>query len=99
MGWQEGTKVRTFEDLAEVAKNVCNNVVTTGTWDAVDPKDARVIALSTQLEELYKSTSPKHVPVPPTYETPAWRKKKGKTTIEKDNHTWHWFKYHQQVKD
>ena len=71
MGWQGGTKVYAYEDLAEMAKTIYNNVVTTGTWDAVDSKDARIMALTTQLEVLSKSTSPKSVPLPSTYDMPA----------------------------
>ena len=96
MGWQGGTKAHTYEDLAEMAKTIYNNMVTTGTWDAVDAKDARIMALSDQLEVLSKSTSPKSVPSQPTYDMPAWRKKKGEPTIEKDNNTWHWCACHQK---
>jgi len=96
MGWQGGTKACTYEDLAKMAKTICNNVVTTGSWDAVDAKDARVMDLSTQLELLSKSTSPNSVPSQPTYDTPVWRKKKGEPIIEKDNKTWHWCACHQQ---
>ena len=71
MGWQGGTKFHTYEELAEVAKTIHNNMVTKGTWDAVDPKKARTMALNTQLEELSKSTSSKSMPFPATYETPA----------------------------
>ena len=67
MEWQGGTNVCTYEDLAEVAKTIYNNMFTAGTWDAVDPKDARIMALSTQLEEISKSISPTSAPVPPTY--------------------------------
>ena len=31
MGWQGGTKVHTYEDLAEMAKTIYNNMITTGT--------------------------------------------------------------------
>ena len=96
MGWQGGTKVYTYEDLAEMAKTIYNNMVTTGTWDAVDSKDARIMALTTQLEVLSKSTSPKSVPSQPTYDIPAWRKTKGELTIERDRQTWYWCQYHQK---
>jgi len=40
MSWQGGTKTYTFDQLSEVAKTIYNNMVSNGTWNDVDPKDA-----------------------------------------------------------
>ena len=71
MGCQRGTIVCTCEDLAEVAKTIFNDVVTTGAWDEAEPKDSHFMALSTQLEEFFKSISPNLVRVPHAYKMPA----------------------------
>ena len=39
MRWEAG-KVHTFKSLSEIAKSICNNMVTNNKWDAVYPKDA-----------------------------------------------------------
>ena len=52
LSWQGGTKQFTYDELAHLAKTIYNNMVSSGAWDAVDPKDAKIMALSTQLQQL-----------------------------------------------
>ena len=55
MSWQGGTKTHTCDQLAEVSKTMCNYVVSNGTWDAIDHKDAQIMALHTKIDELTKT--------------------------------------------
>ena len=81
MGWQGGTKMYAHGELIEVAKTICNSIINSGAWHAVDPNDGRLVALNTQLEELSKSVLPEPAPAQPTCEMPEWRKKKGEPQI------------------
>ena len=49
--WEDGTDM-TFDDLAASASSKYNNMVEQRTWKEKDPKDAKIIALATQVEAL-----------------------------------------------
>ena len=45
-------KQLTYEELTHLEKTIHNNVLSSGTWDPVDPKDANTIALHTQENDI-----------------------------------------------
>ena len=49
LSWQGGTKTFKFEELSHLAKTMCNDVASSNEWDAVNPKDTTMMALSTQV--------------------------------------------------
>ena len=55
VSWQGGTKTYTYDQLAEVAETTHNDVVSNGTWDSIDHKDAQIMALHTNIDELTKT--------------------------------------------
>ena len=69
-------------------------MVTSGAWNAVDPKDAQTLALATKVNELSSTTTKsnhdgnKHGPIA------DWRKKSGAPVIERDGLTWCWCEHH-----
>ena len=49
--WESG-KQFDFDSLSNIAKSIYNNMVSNQTWDSVDPKDAQIMALSTEVAAL-----------------------------------------------
>ena len=98
LSWQGGTKSYTYETLADLAKSIYNNMIINGTWNAVDPKDAQIMALATKVDELTTNkdvtkkpnddSRPKYGPIP------AWRKERGEPVIEIDGLKWYWCENH-----
>ena len=48
----------TFDNLCTAARSKYNNMDASGEYTRVDPKDAKILALTTRLESLKKSTAP-----------------------------------------
>jgi hypothetical protein len=102
--WELGDP-KTPSELISSAVTLYNNAVHNKTWNKPDPKDAKLIALTTQLEKLLKSSgnqtalatdsssSAKQTPKPRNI-IEDWRKKKGAATVTKDGQTWHWCPKH-----
>ena len=101
--WELGTK-KTPSELITNAVTLYNIAVHSKYWNRPDPKDAKIIALTTQLEKLIKTseslalatdgkTSTKPTQKPRNI-LEEWRKKKGAATITKDGQTWHWCPRH-----
>ena len=101
--WELGTK-KTASELITNAVTLYNIAVHSKYWNRPDPKDAKIIALTTQLEKLIKTseslalatdgkTSTKPTQKPRNI-LEEWRKKKGAATITKDGQTWHWCPRH-----
>ena len=51
MHWEAG-KVCTFDKLDSMAKTICNNMCSNGSWNSIDPKDAKIIALTTEVNNV-----------------------------------------------
>ena len=102
--WELGDG-RTPVKLITNAVTLYNNAVHHKTWNKPDPKDAKLIALTTQLEKLLKSsgnqtalttdakTSAKQ-PFKPRNIINEWRKKKGVAKVTKDGQMWYWCSKH-----
>ena len=93
MLWEAG-KTYDFDTLDNVAKTACNNVCTNKTWSTVDPKDAKILALHTEInqvkEELKKakgSDQKGNKSGARDYTIEQWREEKGPDEIAKDNVT------------
>ena len=51
MAWEDGTNIQA-EELWESATSIYNNIKASGKWSKVDLKDAKIIALTTQVSKL-----------------------------------------------
>ena len=86
--WEEGTDT-TLDALSSAALSKYNNMVKQKTWDEKNPKDAKIIALATQVEALQSQTFSKNKsgeattfsgnenPNKRKTDLPDWRMKKG----------------------
>ena len=52
--WQARKKMHTFNTLSEVAKTIYNNIQINQSWDSLDPKDAKILSLTTPVQQLTK---------------------------------------------
>ena len=91
----EAGKHYDYDTLDSVAKTVCNNMCTNKTWDTVDLKDAKILALRTEIteikEELMKArdnSSKGSTSDAPYYTIDQHGKEKGPDEIEKDSMTY-----------
>jgi hypothetical protein len=90
----------TTKQLFLAAERFYNNEVSEERWDAVDPKDARIMALATEIEQLKQSQQKQpaaHVAEKPTsdsYLPEKWRMVKKGDTIVHNGVTHHWCPHH-----
>jgi hypothetical protein len=103
--WELGDP-KTASELIASAVTLYNNAVHNKTWNKPDPKDAKLIALTTQLEKLLKSSgnqtalatdgssSSSKPASKPRNVIDEWRKKKGAATVTKNGQTWYWCPKH-----
>lgn len=92
-----------WSDIIKSARSKYNNMLTTKEWTKVDPRDAKLMALTSKLEALVKGDSAKPQTAQPQ-RTPGagdtsggvdrWRTVKGAASMVKDGKTWHWCPHH-----
>ena len=101
--WEIGGTKEADQLIAE-AMTIYNNAVSSNRWKDSDPKDAKIMALSTKLEELQQqikfsvhstqnqakssANNSKYLTIE------AWRMTKGEPTVQRDGKTWHWCPKH-----
>ena len=98
----------TFDQIILAARTKYNNMEATGEWSQVDPKDAKILALTTRLESLENAGKSNANPAGAALATDggasqdgkiggvaAWRvtKNKGDTQV-RDGVTWYWCPHH-----
>ena len=98
----------TPSELLLAANTYYTNLVSLKKWDEVDPKDARILALTTELAELRKtafSTQAAPATSKPVETKPGmisgtnvaeWRTKFVGETLERNGETWKWCSHHKQ---
>ena len=98
----------TLSELISSAVTLYNNEVHNKIWNKLDPKDTKLIALTTQLEKLLKSadnqndfTTDESTSSKPTFKpcniNKEWHKKKGAATVTKKGQSQHWCPKHKVV--
>ena len=60
----------TASDLMTQSKNMYNNLVKLGEWGKADPRDAKLLALQTQLSKMKTSSDTSNIPVVPANPDP-----------------------------
>ena len=107
--WEIGGN-KTPNQLIAESLTIYNNAVSTNRWDTKDPKDAKIMALTTQVEQLVAAqqqmlayTTQKKVTFSTPNEAPkdgdylsikAWRMKKTEDIIQQHGKTWYWCPHH-----
>ncbi len=96
------------EDICQAARTKYNNMVEDKSWSKVDPRDAQLLALATQVAEL-KALKTLNKPNPSAHSTnggggpgvemvdgtmPKWRTIKDGDSKVVDGRTWHWCSHH-----
>ena len=83
------------------ALTIYNNAVSANRWENEDPKDTKIMALITQVQQLVEAQ--KNFTAKQTGEVnksgnylsiKAWRMTKISDSIEKDGKTWHWYPHY-----
>ena len=106
--WEKGAKTDPDTVILNAVKLYNNkNVPGNQTWTHKDPKDAKIIALTTKLEQLTKvfasaldGDSGGAAAFTTTNQNKGkidiedWRKKKGAASVERGGKTWHWCPHH-----
>ena len=109
--WEIGGDKPSSQLIAE-SLTIYNNAVSANRWENKDPKDAKIMALTTQVEQLVEAqkqftalTTQKteYKPLQAQGSRPgdflsikAWRMKKTENTVTRDGKTWHWCPHHKQ---
>ena len=88
MRWEAG-KICIFESLSEMTKSMYNNIVMNNKWDAVDPKDAQIMALTTKVHELVSGNTAKA-----GGRFSQWRNNNVGPMITRDGKSWWWCPHH-----
>ena len=97
--WELGDDY-TSDNLIEVATTKYNNMFSDNKWKISDSKDAKIIALTTKVEQLEKAFSTTKQPSGPAKPTQSssriedWRKVKTTYSVEKNDLTWWWCPKH-----
>jgi len=103
--WELGG-TKTADDILSKALTLYNNSVSNNKWLTTDPKDAKIMALTTQMNELlagrytnneaYTSNSDNGMKMQPKrfISIDPWRMVRKGASIEKDGKTWHWCPHH-----
>ena len=106
--WEIGGTKSSDQLILEVV-TIYNNAVASNRWETKDPKDAKILALTTQVEQL-KETQNKLMAFTSTLSRQqgknhqksgdkvmsidSWRMTKTLPTINRDGKTWHWCPHH-----
>jgi len=103
--WELGGEKEVDQIISE-ALVIYNNAITANRWQTTDPKDAKIIALTTQVEKLVEMQTKlaANATQAPSQnrqnsrfqftEIAAWRMKKGPDQMDKDGKTWFWCPHH-----
>ena len=103
--WELGGE-KDVDQIISEALTIYNNAITANRWQTTDPKDAKIIALTTQVQKLVEMQTPLVANAtqatnqnrnPSRFqftEIAAWRMKKGPEKLEKDGKTWFWCPHH-----
>ena len=105
--WELGGEKDEDQIISE-ALVIYNNAVTANRWQTTDPKDAKIIALTTQVQKLVEMQVKlaAHATNGPSNnnfrssngfqftEIADWRMKKGPEQMDKDGKTWYWCPHH-----
>ena len=96
--WEEGNEVN-HTVLAHEATVKYNNMVSQHKWNQTDPKDAKIVALTSQLKDIQKKLDTNPPTNPPKNDkkmvgNASWRYKKEGDTKVVDGFTYHWCKHH-----
>ena len=101
--WELGG-TKTADDVLSEALTLYNNAVSTNRWNTTDPKDAKIMALTTKVEELLASRtsgSAAFVSNGQSNSQPsrfisidAWRMVKKGASVEREGKTWYWCPRH-----
>ena len=83
-----------YETLAELAKSIYNNMILNGSWNAINPKDAQIMALTTKVNELSTMTKKTNENSSKYGLIADWWKKKGNPVIEKESLSWYLYLNH-----
>ena len=100
----------TYSDIIDAARAVYNNMEESGEWNKVNPTDAKLMALSTQLEKLKKenvalaslANEPANSNLSTnnngSYKIEEWRFIKDGETMDRDGKKWWWCPHHNKGK-
>ena len=101
--WELGGN-KTADDILSEALTLYNNAVSTNRWNISDPKDAKIMALTTKVEELLagrNTGSAAFVSNGQSQSQPsrfisidAWRMVKKGASMEREGKTWYWCPRH-----
>ena len=103
--WELGGE-KDLDLIISEALIIYNNAITANRWQTTDPKDAKIIALTTQVEKLVEMQTKmaENATQAPSQsrgnsrfqftEIAAWRMKKGPDQMDKNGKTWFWCPHH-----
>ena len=105
--WELGGE-KDVDQIISEALVIYNNAVTANRWQTQDPKDAKILALTTQIDKLVEMQTKlaAHATNGPSNSTSRyssrfqfteladWRMKKGSEQMEKEGKTWYWCPHH-----
>ena len=104
--WELGGD-KDVDQIMSEALIIYNNAITANRWRTSDPKDAKILALTTQVEKLVEMQSQlvanatqapsQNRTMNPRFqftEIAAWRMKKGPEKLDRDGKTWFWCPHH-----
>ena len=91
--WEEGSEVQP-DTLMQEATTKYNNMCKQNTWNKSDPKDAKIIALTTQLKSLEDKLGDTTPSAKKGKGIPAWRLKKEGETKTVNGTKWNWCPHH-----
>ena len=104
--WELGGE-KDVDQIISEALVIYNNAITANRWQTKDPKDAKILALQTQVEQLVglhqQSLKANTTQAPQTNrstprqqftEIADWRMKKGQEQLDRDGKTWFWCPHH-----
>ena len=99
--WESGEKEFTPDSLSCKALRVYNNMVSNNEWNSQDPKDTKIMALTTSVTKLEQQLKDKTALTTNTksggggsVQIEDWRKKKGSATKLVDGKTYYWCPKH-----
>jgi hypothetical protein len=93
----------TVDNLFSASERFYNNLVSKKEWTTVDPKDARLLALATEIEQLKGNKQGQGKPSAQSqgsddttlfYGVQLWQTKFCGKTITRDGKTWNWCPHH-----
>ena len=93
--WQSEEETFTFDKLSAMAKTVYNNMVSNNTWNCVDPRDSKILALTTQTSKPTRMVQ--HGALGKNFQ--RWRILKKGDILEVDGEDWLWCELHEGTCD